>query len=249
MNLKVALSNGRVLRLSLDFPYEGEPIGYRVKIPSLGRTGIVVGLSQDAQESLECVFPDKKPLVLSDVIETLKDISLIYGVNPWSLLFSLLPKHFVEKQEDYVVPTSGSTVGLDKVSMKIIKYVISKGGVKKELLKNRFGWRLVELLIDKGFLKVEKRWNVPEEEPQILTLNVPFEEAYKSLKKLKRKEEKLTILNLVKERGYMSIEELEDMGFSSRDISYLLKKGILASAEAQDVENKTQTFGPLVKSL
>ncbi|MGB9873554.1 MAG: primosomal protein N' [Hydrogenobacter sp.] len=249
MNLKVALSNGRILRLSLDFPYEGEPIGYRVKIPSLGRTGIVVGLSQDAQQSLECIFPDKKPLVLSDVIETLKDISLIYGINPWYVLFSLLPKHFVEKQEDYVVPAGSFTVGLDKVSMKVIKYVIAKGGVKKDLLKNKFGCRLVEFLIDKGFLKVEKRWNVLEEEPPILTLHVPFEEAYKTLKNLKRKEEKLTILNLVKERGYVSIEELEDMGFSSRDISYLLKKGILAPAEAQDVENKTQTFGPLIKSL
>jgi len=252
MNLKVALSNGRILRLSLSFPYEGDPVGYRLQIPSLGRTGIVVGLSTSAQQSAACTFPDKRPLVFYDVIETVKEISSIYGVNPWSFLFNLLPKQFIWKQENYAVHTGRSTVGLDKVSMQVIRYVIAKGGVREELLKDRFGWRLVELLIKKGFLKIEKRWNAEEESFLTLSLNVPFEQAYQRIKSLKTKEEKLAIISLVKERGFVSVQELDDMGFSLRDIKYLLRKGILTQVQSVDsvsIQHKTQALGPPVREL
>jgi primosomal protein N' (replication factor Y) len=252
MNLKVALSNGRILRLSLSFPYEGDPVGYRLQIPSLGRTGIVVGLSTSAQQSAACTFPDKRPLVFYDVIETVKEISSIYGVNPWSFLFNLLPKQFIWKQENYAVHTGRSTVGLDKVSMQVIRYVIAKGGVREDLLKDRFGWRLVELLIKKGFLKIEKRWNAEEESFLTLSLNVPFEQAYQRIKSLKTKEEKLAIISLVKERGFVSVQELDDMGFSLRDIKYLLRKGILTQVQSTDsisIQHKTQALGPPVREL
>lgn len=252
MNLKVALSNGRILRFSLSSPYEGDLVGYRVQIPSLGRTGIVVGLSPSAQQSLACTFPDKKPLVFPDVIETVKDMSLIYGVNPWSFLFSLLPKQFIWKQENYAVYTGRSTVGLDKVSMQVLRYVIAKGGVREKLLKDRFGWGLIKLLVKKGFLKIEKRWNEEEESFLTLTLNVPFEQAYKTIKNLKTKGEKLAIVSLVKELGFLSVQELEDIGFSLRDIKYLLKKGILTRTQSTDpknIQHKTQTLELPVKGL
>ena len=153
MNLRVA-TGGRVIDISADFPYPTSPVGYRVLLPS-GSTGVVVGVSSQGVP-MEVSFPDAKPVVFSFHLDAIKDLSELYGMPPWRLLFSLLPNALLWREETYIVATDKSTDFLDKKSSEVINYVKTRGGVKEENLKERFGWRLVELLKEKGFLKEEK---------------------------------------------------------------------------------------------
>lgn len=229
MNLKIAVGE-RVLELSLSFPYGENPTGYRVLLPS-GKTGIVLGIGKGGEHIQDAEFPDDKPIVSAEHLETLRDLSKLYGLNPWALLFNLLPEEFLWKEETYLLSTGRSTYGLDSKSMQVISYVQKRKGVKEKQIKNKFGWQIVELLISKGFLRREKRWDIPEVKTEILKLGLPFEEAYEKVKRLRVKEEKLSILNYLKERTFASLDELRDMEFKVRDINYLLEKGILVKEE------------------
>jgi len=70
LSLKIALPGGRVERIKADFPYEGSPVGFRVLVE--GKTGLVVGLSDDGQVK-EVVFPDKVPLTSEKNLSALKE--------------------------------------------------------------------------------------------------------------------------------------------------------------------------------
>lgn len=244
MNLRVTVPGGRVLNLNLHFPYEGSPIGYRVLLAN-GKTGIVVGLSEKAELSMSADFPDDKPVVLQTHLETLKDLANIYGLNPWSMVFSFLPEELIWKEETYIVVAERSKDMLDSKSREVVEYVRKRRGVKEESLKDKFGWRLVELLVEKGFLKKERRWDAPKVSVKIFTLNMPFESAYEELKKLKKREGKLSILSFLKDRGFATEEEMKEMGFKAGDLNYLIKKSIVAVKEGVDIYTDSYAGVPL----
>jgi IS605 OrfB family transposase len=109
LSLKIALPGGRVERIKADFPYEGSPVGFRVLVD--GKTGLVVGLSDDGQVK-EVVFPDKVPLTSEKNLSALKDTAMLYGLIPWLLLWELLPSEWNWKKERFLRVSLSSFVGL-----------------------------------------------------------------------------------------------------------------------------------------
>ncbi|MCX8059703.1 MAG: primosomal protein N', partial [Aquificaceae bacterium] len=79
MYLKLALSNGRILKVKADFPYKDSPIGYRVLLRGEkgGTTALVVGLAKEGQEA-ELSFPDESPLTTEKHLKALLDVADYY---------------------------------------------------------------------------------------------------------------------------------------------------------------------------
>lgn len=167
MNLRVAFNNGRTVDISTDFPFDKNPVGYRVIVSS--RTGVVVGHAKRGK-SLQVHFPDAKPLILPEHIEVIKEVSEMYGLIPWSFLFSLLPKVFIWKEEEYIVPPQVLPKNLDKVSMDVIGYLLKKKRAKPKSLERKFGREVISFLLEKGFLRREKVLEMPEEDQEAYRL-------------------------------------------------------------------------------
>ncbi|WP_448588186.1 hypothetical protein [Thermocrinis sp.] len=224
MALRIALPGGRVVKVKADFPYEGSPIGYRVLIK--GRTGLVVGLSEDGQE-LQLLFPEKLPITESKNLEAIKDTALIYGLPTWQLLWELMPSAWDWTEETFLEVSSKSFVALDPKTKEILKWIAERKKVREELAKKKFGSALVDTLIKKGLLKIKKEWSAPDVEVEVFSLNVPLEVAISKLRKNKRYSERLRLLGFLRERLYATREELKEEGFSSQDIKLLVSAGLI----------------------
>ncbi|MFZ8860815.1 MAG: primosomal protein N', partial [Thermocrinis sp.] len=199
LTLKIALPGGRVERIKADFPYEGSPVGFRVLVE--GKTGLVVGLSDDGQVK-EVVFPDKVPLTSEKNLSALKDIAMLYGLIPWLLLWELLPAEWNWKKERFLVVPLSSFVGLDQRTKRFLDWVAKNKRVREETAKKRFGWQFVRLLLEKGFLKVVEDWSAVNVEVELFSLNLPFDVALSKLKKTKNYAERVRLLSYLRERLY-----------------------------------------------
>ncbi|MFN7064626.1 MAG: hypothetical protein ACK4OF_00545 [Aquificaceae bacterium] len=228
MNLRLALPNGRLLKVKADFPHKESPIGCRVLIK--GYTALVVGLAKEG-ERIDLQFPDQKPITTEKHIAVVLDTANHYALLPWKLLFDLLPSPFNWREEEFIVFGDKEERFLDKVSLQVLEYVRSRRQVKEENLRERFGGELIEKLIALGFLKRVKEWQVPDLKTSFYYLIVSIEEALRKLKGFKRKEEKLRLLHYLSERRKASEEELKEAGFKKVDIKALMKKGILRERE------------------
>jgi primosomal protein N' (replication factor Y) len=233
MNLKLALPNGRIAKVSAHFPYEDSPIGYRVlyKQPaSSGKTAIVVGMADGGEPMPELLFPDRRPLTSEKHIRALIDVSRAYAMNPWSLLYELLPSAFCWKEEEFVKVSDKKPLSLDRRSLEIISYV-SKKRRKLENLEKRFGKGIVQKLIDMGFLVPFKEWAMPDVSLKAYRLAVKTQEALDRVKKSRRREELVRLIGYLSGVVYATEEELRAEGFSVRDVTNLTKRGLLAVME------------------
>ncbi len=228
MNLKLALPNGRVIKVKAEFPYTGSPIGYRVLLK--GYTAIVVGLAEEGEE-IELQFPDKKPITKEKHISSILDTANYYALLPWVLLFDLLPSVFDWREEKYIILEEKEEKFIDKLSLKVLEYVKNKRKVKEESIKNKFGKEIVEKLIDIGLLKKERIWEIPSLSTTFYSLALPVELALEKLRRFKNKEEKLRLIYYLQERIKSSLEELKEAGFKGKDIKALVKRGILLEKE------------------
>jgi hypothetical protein len=127
LSLKIALPGGRVEKIKADFPYEGSPVGFRVLVD--GKTGLVVGLSDDGQVK-EVVFPDKVPLTSEKNLSALKDTAMLYGLIPWLLLWELLPAEWNWKKERFLMVHLSSFAGLDQRTKRFLDWVAKNKRVK-----------------------------------------------------------------------------------------------------------------------
>ncbi|MFN4319427.1 MAG: hypothetical protein ACK4FY_02960 [Aquificaceae bacterium] len=229
MNIKIALPNGKSLRVRAEFPYDESPIGYRVLIG--GKTGIVVGLAQEG-EDIDLTFPDKKPLTTEKHILSILETANYYAQLPWKLLFSLVPSAFNWREEEYLRLGEKDWKFIDKLSLKVLEYVKKKRAIKEENLKKRFGRDVVEKLLELGFLKRVKEWKMPNLTTTYYSLLVPPEETLQRLKHFKKREERLRlIIYYLLEKGTVSREELRSAGFKGEDIRALIQKGIIGERE------------------
>ncbi len=229
MNLKVALPNGRVVIASPSSECPQDPRGYRVIVPTKeGRTtGIVVAFSGSKAQHVEVSFPDQEPVITPAHIQVLVDVGMLYRISPWLLLFELLPSVFRWREERFLKVSGRVDKTLDAESLRILGFVKERGRVKEELLKERFGWQKVELLKEKGFLQEITDWDIPNLEVEIYSLATGLELALERLKRLRNKEERVRLLTYLSQRLYATKEELKQAGFSSKDLLYLLNKGIV----------------------
>ncbi len=228
MNLKLALPNGRTLKVKAHFPYNGSPIGYRVLLN--GRTALVVGLAQEGQE-MPLEFPDRVPITTEKHITALLDTASHYALNPWLLLYKLLPSALDWREEEYIVPSEKPQTFLDKKSLEILDWVRHRRKVKEESLKKRFGDGPVMYLLGLGFLQRRREWKIPELVDKLYRLCIPLEEALRRLERLKKKDEALRLVYFLFERRYASMEELREQGFKAQQIRELIKRGILQETE------------------
>ncbi|MFN3598163.1 MAG: hypothetical protein ACK4VK_00285 [Aquificaceae bacterium] len=228
MNLKLALSNGRILKVKTEFPYNRSPIGYRALLK--GQTAIVVGLEMEGEE-IELQFPDQKPITTEKHIASLLDTAKYYSLFTWRLLFDLLPSVFNWREEEFIILGEKKANFLDKLSLQVLEYVKKRRQIKEENLKEKFGKDLVEKLIQLGFLKSIREWVMPPLEIKVYYLTVSIEEALHRLKRFKKKEEKIRLLHYVFERRKATEEELKEAGFRSADLGALVEKGILEERE------------------
>lgn len=230
MNLKLALPNGRILKVKTNFPYRGSPLGYRVLLE--GKTAIVVGFADEGEE-VSLSFPDSLPLTTEKHIKALVDTALHYSLNPWLLLHKLLPSAFDWREEEYIVLSGKSLSYLDKESLEILSWVKKRRRVKEENLKKRFGDKAIKYLIELGFLTRIREWKVPNLSQKVYKLSLPIEEALQRLKNLKNKEDVIRLLYFLLERRYVSQEELKEQGFRSEQVKTLIKKGIVVQLEEE----------------
>ncbi|MCS7170815.1 MAG: primosomal protein N', partial [Aquificaceae bacterium] len=232
MNLKLALPNGRTLKVKAFFPYSDSPLGYRVLLKGSegGRTAIVVGFAEEGKE-LSLEFPDDRPITTKRHMSALVETAEHYALMPWRLLFDLLPSILDWKEESLLVIGGHGLNFLDRKSRELIEYVRSRRSVKEDALKERFGKDLVEKLIELGFLKRRKDWKMPDMTKTLYGLALPFEEVINRLKVFKNKEEKLRLVYHLRERVVVSKEELREAGFDWRDVKDLIRKGIVAEKE------------------
>jgi primosomal protein N' (replication factor Y) len=225
MNLKVILPGGRV-RCFRWTRGEGNPgVGWRVLVPSGGGgvTGIVIGAGGEEAEGEILEVPDPGPLILPHHLEVLGDLSRDYLLPAGVLLFKLLPSVFDWYEEEVVRLSSRRPAGLDRRSDEILRYVKSRGEVKLETLRKRFGPGPVALLIEKGFLIREKKWIKPDLEVRLYRLKVPLREALRAVKDPRKRE----LILRIGERGRISEEEARELGFSRRTLRSLERKGVL----------------------
>ncbi len=228
MNLKLALPGGRTLKVKAEFPYKGSPIGYRALLG--GKTAIVVGFSEDGQEvSLE--FPDKAPITTEKHLKALLGTASFYALDPWLLLYRLLPSVFNWREEEYIVPSEKPQVFLDKKSLEILGWVRQKRKVKEESLKKRFGDGPVKYLLDLGFLLKKRQWKIPNIVDKVYRLSISLEEALQRVSWLKKKEEALRLIDFLFERRYATLEELKEVGFKLESVRNLIKRGIVVETE------------------
>ncbi|ADC88754.1 Primosomal protein N' (replication factor Y) - superfamily II helicase-like protein [Thermocrinis albus DSM 14484] len=231
MNLRIALPNGRLITAQLD-QHPPDPLGYRVllQLPSGSYTGLVVGVSNTGTP-VKGFFPDTKAVTDLQHLQVVKDTAQHYGLMPWQLLFQLIPSAFIWEEREYLVATETSF--LDKLSSEIVDYVRKRGKVTEDYLRKKFSDRqeLINLLIKKKILRRVTQWDIPagdaEYASHLFRLAVPYSKAVELLKKGRAREKALRLLLLIAQRGSVSREELQEEGFSSKDISYLVKKGII----------------------
>ncbi len=242
MNLRVAFNNGRTVNISTDFPFDKSPVGYRVIVSS--RTGVVVGYAKSGK-SLQAHFPDANPLVLPEHIEVIKEISEMYGLTPWSFLFSLLPKVFIWKEEEYIVPPQIVPQHLDKASMDVIRYLLKKKRAKPKSLEKKFGGEVIRFLLEKGFLRREKVLEMPDRTEEVYRLVATMEQVHQKIRRSKRKQSKLDIVLFLMEKTYATREEIKEMGHNPKDIDALVRMGLLRKEklveERKDIEHKVKT--------
>jgi primosomal protein N' (replication factor Y) len=62
---------------------------------------------------------------------------------------------------------------------------------------------------------------------ELFSLNLPFDVALSKLKKTKSYAERVRLLSYLRERLYATREELKEEGFSSKDLQFLVSKGIV----------------------
>ncbi len=228
MSLKVALPSGRTLKVKANFPYPTSPVGYRVLLK--GRTGIVVGLSEEG-EVLDVSFPDEKPFTTEKHILSVLEVANHYAQLPWLILFDLVPSVFDWREEEYICLGEKDWKYVDRLSLNVLEYVKVRRAVKEESLKEKFGKELVEKLLDLGFLKRVKEWKMPNLTTTYYSLLVPLEEAIQKLKRFKNKEGKQRLIYYLLENRVVSKEELRSAGFKSEDIRALVQKGIVGERE------------------
>ncbi len=221
MAFRVLLPSGRVKVCEGAWEGEGSPLGWRVLVG--GTTGVVVGVSEEEPQERISSFPDSAPLLSPVQISLVEELSRDYLVPAGWLLFKLLPSAFLWREEELVVAAAGVKVGLDRKSSEVIDYVKKRRGVKLESLKKRFGSELVRVLLRKGLLRKERRWVSPPLEESYYRLTLPLKEVLSRL----RSERKKRLVVFLSGRGWVSEEEVLSWGFSRRDLSDLLKKGLL----------------------
>ncbi len=230
MFLKLALSNGKSLKVKGDFPYKTSPVGFRVLYGSPKRTAVVVGTAQDGVE-LELEFPDEKPITGDKQIRAVIDTANYYALLPWQLLFELLPAVFDWREEEYITLSKKPWLYLDRKSLEVLEYVKKKRMVKEEALEKAFGREAVKLLFELGFLERTRSIRAVEVKDKFYRLSVGREEALESIKRFKNRTELVELINLLSERRVVALEELIKEGFDREDIKKLLRKGILEEFE------------------
>ncbi len=237
MTFRVILPNGRTVEVSGE-GLDPEPgVGWRVLVPTSsggGITGVVLGRGRGTPRGRILSVPDRGPVVLPHHLELLEDLSKDYLVPKGVLLFKMLPSVFNWRQEEVVRVSDRKPVGLDPGSSALIDYVRRRKEVKLETLKKRFGSRLVNLLVDKGFLVKETKWIQPKRK-SLYRLKVSLEDALRLVRDQKKRD---LILKLI-EAGTMSEDDLRDLGFSVRTVRSLVAKGIL-----EEVEEEATGVGP-----
>ncbi len=219
--LRVVLPGGSIKNL-IASEYPENPAGYRV-LTDRGKTGIVVGITDEPPEGSIIAFPDKGRLILEEHIKVLKEIAEDYAYIWGIILFELLPSAFIWEKEEVVRLRKRDIYGLDRISQELINYLKKRREVKYENLKKRFNFRLIKTLEEKGFIEIKEEWRFPEVEEKFYRLKVSPEEALRKV----RSEEKKRIIEFLAERLYVSEEEIKEKGFKRRALRELVKKGIV----------------------
>ncbi len=225
MNLRVLVAGGKTgVYTCIEAPED--PVGFRVlvKTRSGGRTGVVVGFSEESPQGGIVSFPDKLPLLRRSQIELLYDLTHDYLLpSAGFLLEKLLPSAFLWEEETTVRLKRKATTGLDPISKRVIEYLLKVRRVEKETLKKKFSSEVVNLLLEKGFLEEITSWEIPNVERRFYRLKVPEEEALRRV----RSETRRRLILFLSGRLWVSEEEIKEEGFKKSDLRDLIRRGIV----------------------